>query len=146
MKYKQDITFERLYSDIFDYCGNNHLYLPTYIEDWSEANANLTDNPVYVIKYRNKPVGLIQAWLAFNNACFTINPIEISEDMRGQGYGTKAIKAILSGKSVFGKIEYISADATPESYDFWLKQGADMEFDGSYSFTLCARSEVSNNT
>lgn len=139
------ITFERLKSDIFDFCKEHGLYLPVYVEDWAEANANLQDNEVYIIKYGDKPVGLMQAWLSFNNACFTINPIEISEDLRGQGLGTKAVKALLSGNSVFGGIHYISADATPESCSFWLKQGACMEFDGSYAFTLSAKREVSLN-
>lgn len=139
------ITFERLKSDIFDFCKEHNLYLPVYIEEWAEANTNLEDNNVYVIKYGEKPVGLMQAWMSFNNACLTINPIEISEDMCGKGLGTKAVKSILSGNSIFGRIHYISADATPESCGFWLKQGACMEFDGSYAFTLSAERKVDAN-
>lgn len=135
-KPKDIISFERLYDDLFDFCKNNNLYVPVYIEDWYEANADLYTNPVYIIKQGKCPIGLMQAWSDFHNACLTINPIEISEELCGKGLGTKVVKTLLSGKTIFGAIHYISADATPTSLMFWTKLGARFSSEGSYTFTL----------
>lgn len=135
-KPKGIISFKRLYTDLLDFCRDNKLHVPVYIEDWYEANTDLSTNPVYIISQDGRPIGLMQAWSEFNNACLTINPIEISEDLCSKGLGTKVIKTLLSGKTIFGTIHYISADATPTSLMFWTKLGARFSSEGSYTFTL----------
>lgn len=147
---EEEITFTRLTTDIFHFCNENNLNLPIYADEWEEVNKDLTSNTVYVINRFNKPIGLIHMWADNKSSCIHINPIEISKELCGNGYGSKAVAALLGGRSLFGPIDYISAEATAKSIKFWIKQGArfsmnvdiDSISSNCYLFTLTSRDKL----
>lgn len=82
---------------------------------------------VYLIKYNDEKVGVLEYTKNVNNfieeepeVLIHIEYVEILEQYRRKGIGTKAIE-----KLNIGDMDFVSGNAIPSSVGFWKSLGAD---------------------